>query len=252
MSKLGKGLLFFALVGAIAAGAMGYLVTGKWNDTKQELTTANGKVTTLSGQLKTAQNDLKTAQDAQKAAEQKASDDDSKITDLNNQLTGAQKDAADAKAALDGAKKDAADAKAQIAQMTTDLGGKTVQQYKDDVTTAEKNAADAQAQQKVLQDGLDQANQKIKDLIADINAEKNKTEPPGVSGKVTFVDRTWNFVVLDVGLDAGVVPNGELIVYRGKTFLGKVRITRADPNDAVAEILPDVKGQIQVGDAVLN
>jgi hypothetical protein len=31
-----------------------------------------------------------------------------------------------------------------------------------------------------------------------------------------------------------------------------VRVTRADPNDAVAEILPDIKGQIQVGDAVLN
>jgi ABC-type Na+ efflux pump permease subunit len=252
MSNLGKGLLFFALVGAIAAGVMGYLVTGKWNETKADLVTANGHVTTLTGQLKTAQNDLKTAQDAQKVAEQKASDDDAKITGLNNDLTTAQKDAADAKGALDAAKKDAADAKAQVAQMTSDLGGRTVQQYKDDVTTAQKNAADAQAQQKVLQDGLDQANQKIKDLIVDINNEKTHTLPPGVSGKVTFVDRTWNFVVLDVGLDAGVVPNGELIVYRGKTFLGKVRVTRADPNDAVAEILPDIKGQIQVGDAVLN
>jgi cell shape-determining protein MreC len=104
----------------------------------------------------------------------------------------------------------------------------------------------------VLQDSVDQANQKIKDLTDAVNRAKNGSEPPGVSGKVTFVDRTWNFVVLDVGLDAGVVPNGELIVYRGKTFLGKVRVTRADPNDAVAEILPDIKGQIQVGDAVLN
>jgi hypothetical protein len=252
MSNLGKGLLFFALVGAIAAGVMGYLVTGKWNETKADLTTANGHVTTLTGQLKTAQNDLKTAQDAQKVAEQKASDDDTKITDLNNQLTTAQKDATDAKAALDGAKKEAADAKQQFDTLTASLGGKTPADFQKSVDDATKQAADAVAQQKVLQDGLDQANQKVKDLIADINEEKNKTEPPGVSGKVTFVDRTWNFVVLDVGLDAGVVPNGELIVYRGKTFLGKVRVTRADPNDAVAEILPDVKGQIQVGDAVLN
>jgi len=48
------------------------------------------------------------------------------------------------------------------------------------------------------------------------------------------------------------VPNGELIVYRGKTFLGKIRVTRADPGDSVAEILPDIKGNIQVGDRVLN
>jgi multidrug efflux pump subunit AcrA (membrane-fusion protein) len=252
MSNLGKGLLIFALLGAIAAGVLGYLVTGKYSEAKSDRDAANTKVTTLSGQLKTAQTDLKTAQDSQKTAEQKATDDDTKITDLNNQLTQAQKDAADAKSALQAAQNDATAAKAQVTQMTTDLGGKTVSQYKDDVAAAEKNAADAQAQQKVLQDSLDQANEKVKGLISDINNEGKKVEPPGVSGKVTFVDRTWNFVVLDVGLDAGVVPNGELIIYRGKTFLGKVRVTRADPSDAVAEILPDNKGQIQVGDAVLN
>jgi len=252
MSKLGKGLLFFALVGAIAAGVMGYLVTGKWNETKQELTTANGRVTQLTGQLKTTQNDLKTTQDDLKATQDKYTQDESKIADLNNSLTQAQKEAADAKAALDSAKADAATATQKLNDITTALGGKSPDDFKKDLADAQKERDDAVAQQKVLQDGLDQANQKIKDLIADINAEKNKTEPPGVSGKVTFVDRTWNFVVLDVGLDAGVVPNGELIVYRGKTFLGKIRITRADPNDAVATILPDVKGQIQVGDAVLN
>ncbi len=252
MSKLGKGLLIFALLGAIAAGVAGYLLTGKYREAKSDRDAANTKAQQLTTQLKTAQTDLKTAQDAQKAAEDKATTDDSKITDLNNQLTQAQKDAADAKSALDGAKKDASDAKAQVAQMTADLGGKTVQQYKDDVAAAEKNAADAQAQQKVLQDSLDQSNQRVKDLLVAINNEGKKTEPPGVSGKVTFVDRTWNFVVLDVGIDAGVVPNGELIVYRGHQFLGKVRVTRADPSDSVAEILPDIKGQIQVGDAVLN
>jgi hypothetical protein len=209
-------------------------------------------VTSLNGQLTTAKKDVADAQAAQKTAEQKASDDDSKITDLNNQLTEAQKTATDAKTALQSAQSDLTTANQKLADIQGQLGTETPAQYKDDVAKAQKDAADAQAQQKVLQDAVDQSNQKIKDLTADINSEKTGTEPPGVSGKVTFVDRTWNFVVLDVGLDAGVVPNGELIVYRGKTFLGKVRVTRADPSDAVAEILPDNKGEIQVGDAVLN
>jgi cell shape-determining protein MreC len=94
-----------------------------------------------------------------------------------------------------------------------------------------------------------------KDEVAQLTDAINRAKTgkmPGVSGKVTFVDRTWNFVVLDVGISAGVVPNGELIVYRGQTFLGKLRVTKVDPNDAVAEILPDVKGDIQIGDKVLN
>jgi multidrug efflux pump subunit AcrA (membrane-fusion protein) len=231
---------------------MGYFLSQKLDQTKSDLSAANDKAAALTKQLAKATDDMKTAQDAQKVAEQKASDDENKITDLNNQLTEAQKKAADAQAAVDAAKQEAATAKQQLDTINTALAGKTPQQLNDATAQAQKEAADAQAQQKVLQDSLDQANQRIKDLIADINNENKKIEPPGVSGKVTFVDRTWNFVVLDVGLDAGVVPNGELIVYRGKTFLGKVRVTRADPNDAVAEILPDNKEQIQVGDAVLN
>jgi hypothetical protein len=98
---------------------------------------------------------------------------------------------------------------------------------------------------------LAQTQQKVNDLMDALN-RKDTGKMPGVSGKVTFVDRAWNFVILDVGVDSGVVPNGELIVYRGRQFLGKVRVTKVDPNDAVAEILPDVKGDIQIGDAVLN
>lgn len=252
MSTLGKGLLIFALVGAIAAIVMGYFLSQQYNTAKADRDAAQQKAASTAKQLATTQGQLKDAQDAQKAAEQKATDAASKITDLQTQLTEAQKGSDDAKAGLQAAKDDAKAAQAKYDELAAQLGGRTVQDFKDDVTKAQKDAADAQAQQKVLQDGLDQANQKVKDLITDINNEKNKTEPPGVSGKVTFVDNTWNFVVLDVGLDAGVVPNGELIVYRGKRFLGKLRVTRADPNDSVAEILPDLKGNIQVGDAVLN
>ena len=110
----------------------------------------------------------------------------------------------------------------------------------------------AQAEQKIIQDQLQASEQKVADLTDAINRVNDHSKMPGISGKVTFVDHAWNFVILNVGLSAGVVPNGELIVYRGRDFLGKIRVTKVDPNDAVAEILPDVKGDIQVGDSVLN
>jgi hypothetical protein len=81
---------------------------------------------------------------------------------------------------------------------------------------------------------------------------KPNSMPPGISGKITFVNRAWNFVVLNVGLSNGVVPNGELIVYRGRNFLGKIKVTSAEDSTAVADILPDAKADIQVGDDVLN
>jgi cell shape-determining protein MreC len=108
------------------------------------------------------------------------------------------------------------------------------------------------AEQKILQDQLQAANKQVDDLKTAINSAKTGTMPPGISGKVTFVNTTWNFVVLNVGLSNGVVPNGELIVYRGRNFLGKVKVTSAEDNTAVADILPGAKADIQVGDDVLN
>jgi len=252
MSKLGKIFLWVALVGAVAAVVAGYLVVQARTTDKSTLADAQQKQAAAEKSATLVKTQLAEAKTAQQSAEQEASDAKAKVSDLNNQLTIAQKDAADAHAAVQKAQDDAKAANDKLTDITNQMGGKTPKDYQDAVAAAQKDAADAQSQLKIIQDQYDQSQQKIKDLMADINMEKSGHEPPGVSGKVTFVDRTWNFVVLDVGLDAGVVPNGELIVYRGKTFLGKLRVTRADPNDSVAEILPDLKGNIQIGDAVLN
>jgi predicted RNase H-like nuclease (RuvC/YqgF family) len=252
MSKLGKIFLWLALVGAIAAGVAGYLLVQAHTQVKQNLADTQQKLAATSRQLATTEGELRDTKAKEQAAEQKDSDDEAKIADLTTQLTQAQKDAKTATDALQSAKDDAKAAQAKLDDLNNQLAGKSVQDYKDQIASLQKDNTDAQDQIKVLQDNYAQAQQKIQDLLVDINNENKKIEPPGVSGKVTFVDTVWNFVVLDVGLNSGVVPNGELIVYRGKTFLGKIRVTRADPNDSVAEILPDLKGNIQVGDAVLN
>jgi multidrug efflux pump subunit AcrA (membrane-fusion protein) len=252
MSTLGKGLLIFALIGGIASVVLGYLVSQGYDTARSDSDTAKQKAATAEKTLGQTKAQLEDAKTAQQAAEQKAATDDQKVSDLNNQLTSAQKDEADAKAALSKAQSDATDAQKKFDDLNTQLDGQTPQQMKDAISSAQKDRDTAQSQLKIVQDALQQAQQRVTDLVSDINNSKKGIIPPGVSGKVTFVDRTWNFVVLDVGLDSGVVPNGELIVYRGRTFLGKVRVTRADPGDSVAEILPDLKGNIQVGDAVLN
>jgi hypothetical protein len=221
MSQLGKILLYVAIVGAIAA-------------------------------TKKAQAETKAANDAKADSDSKLTAANSKIDDLNTQLSTAQKSATDATAAVTAANDKAKQAQDALDAVNKTLNGETPDQYKADTAKAQADLATAQSEQKIMADQLQASKQQVADLTDAINRSKNGGKMPGVSGRVTFVDHTWNFVVLDVGLSAGVVPNGELIVYRGRDFLGKVRVTKADPNDAVAEILPDVKGDIQVGDSVLN
>jgi chromosome segregation ATPase len=197
-------------------------------------------------------------QEAADASQAKADTDtkltaaNSKIDDLDTQLKAAQQQAADANAGVQKANDAAKTAQDALDAINKTLGGETPDQYKADKAKAEADLAAAQSEEKILQDQLQASQQQVADLHDAINRSKTGTMPPGISGKVTFVDRAWNFVILDVGLSNGVVPNGELIVYRGRSFLGKIRVTKADPNDAVAEILPDSKADIQIGDSVLN
>jgi multidrug efflux pump subunit AcrA (membrane-fusion protein) len=251
MSQLGKYLLYVAFAGGIAAAIAGYLLIQKHGGDAATLAQVQQAKTSSDMTAKKAQAEATAAKQAQSDAEAKATAANSKIDDLNTQLATAQKQAADATAAVQTANDATKAAQDKVDAMTKTLNGKTADELVADAAKAESDLQAAQAEQKIIQDQLQASTQQIADLQNAINNTKTG-KMPGVSGKVTFVDHAWNFVILDVGLSAGVVPNGELIVYRGRNFLGKVRVTKVDPSDSVAEILPDIKGDIQIGDAVLN
>jgi hypothetical protein len=254
MSTLGKILLYVALVGALVAmGVGGLLIFGKggFNETKTDLLQTQAAKTADDQQItkdKAENTALAAARDQALADLATAK---SKVDDLTTQVTTAQAAADTANKALATAQAQAKDAQDKLDALNKDLDGKSPQDYKDAVTKAQSDLQAALSEQKIMQDQLDADKTNIADLNDAINRSKTG-KMPGVSGKVTFVDNAWNFVILDVGLANGVVPNGELIVYRNNAFLGKVRVTKVDPNDSVAEILPDVKGSIQIGDKVLN
>jgi chromosome segregation ATPase len=253
MSQIGKILLYVALAGGIAAAVAGFMLIQKRGEDKATIDQVTTAKTASDAATKKAEAEAKDAKQAESDAEAKAATMSSKVDDLNTQLATATKQASDAATALQTATTATQTVQAQLDAINKTLNGQTADYYVQQATKAQSDLQAAQAEQKIIQDQLDADKNQIAGLMADINNIKSGgSTMPGVSGKVTFVDHAWNFVILDVGLNSGVVPNGELIVYRGRSFLGKVRVTKVDPSDSVAEILPDIKGDIQIGDAVLN
>jgi hypothetical protein len=252
MSKIGKYLLIFALVGAVAAAVLGFMVVQKRGEDAATLKQTQDAEASAQQSAKKAQAeaaDLKAANDATTA---KLADVTSTVDDLKTQLAAAKKSALDSATAVQTANDATAAIQAKLDAIMKTLNGSTADDLVQQAKKAQDDLTTAQSEAKILQDQAVEDKNQIAALQDAINRRDQGGKMPGVSGKVTFVDHAWNFVILDVGLSAGVVPNGELIVYRGHDFLGKVRVTKVDPNDSVAEILPDVKGDIQIGDSVLN
>jgi cell shape-determining protein MreC len=68
------------------------------------------------------------------------------------------------------------------------------------------------------------------------------------------VDRNWNFVVLDLGNRNGINNNATMIVQRGGSMVGRVRITSVEPSQSVADIIPNsvpAGVTVQPGDTVV-
>ena len=77
--------------------------------------------------------------------------------------------------------------------------------------------------------------------------------PPGLKGKVVAVDPKWDFVVLDIGGNQGLVPRGEMLVSRDGKLVAKIRVTTVEPGRSVANVLPEWKqAEVMEGDVVLH
>jgi myosin heavy subunit len=71
-------------------------------------------------------------------------------------------------------------------------------------------------------------------------------------GEVIAVDPKYDFVVLSIGENDGVLERGEMLVNRGGKLVAKVRVLTVDPKTSVANVLPDWRqADIMEGDAVM-
>ena len=251
MSKLGIGLFYFALAGALAALVFGYLLIQKYSSSQSDLSQTKQTLTSTRQEVVKAKQATDAANSAKDQATTELTEEQSKFNDASAKLATDEATQSSLQTQLTQAQADAQKAKADL-QHVTDTLGMSPEAMKDAYTKAQGDASTAQSQLKIVQDQYQATEKQVADLQDAINRSHVGKMPPGISGKVTFVNRAWNFVVLNVGLSNGVVPNGELIVYRGRDFLGKVKVTSAEANTAVADILPNAKGDIQTGDDVLN
>ena len=91
-----------------------------------------------------------------------------------------------------------------------------------------------------------------------VEIEKRKQLPgggnPGIRGTVLAVNQAYNFVVLNLGGRQGIELNSEMLVLRGGSFIGKIRISSVEPATAIGDIITSslARGvQVQPGDIVI-
>lgn len=76
--------------------------------------------------------------------------------------------------------------------------------------------------------------------------------PANLHGKVLVTDPKWNFVIISVGQDQGVLEHGELLVNRNGKLVAKVKVRSVQKDRSVANIMPGWQlGPVMEGDQVI-
>jgi len=120
---------------------------------------------------------------------------------------------------------------------------------------AKKQLDAAEREKALLSDKMNVTQEKSTQLETE---RKHRPAPggnsPGIRGTVLAVNPAYNFVVLSLGARQGVEPNSEMLVLRGGSFIGKIRISSVEPATAIGDIITSTLArgvQVQPGDTVV-
>ena len=121
MSKLGIGLFYFALAGAVAAAIFGFMLVQKYNGTLVTITQTKQSLTAANSATKKAKEEADAANKAKDEATTELTESKSKVDDLNTKLAAAQ------------TAQDALNTQLQTANDAADKAKKDLQSIKDEL-----------------------------------------------------------------------------------------------------------------------
>jgi len=245
--------LILAILGGGAVVAVNFVMVKKSIETtitqreseKKEKTVAQTKLATAQKDLTKANADLATANKnltSTKAdlatAKSKADSLTKEKDDLNDKLgkTQTQRDALQATLA-----------KFEQLKITPD----DVKTLQADLKKAQEEYAGASNESEILHKEILVLTNRLAPLIAGATTDVVEL-PTGLKGKVVAVDPKYDFVVLNIGEDHGVLPKGIMMVARDGQLIGKVQIVSVANTQSVANIMPAWRrGDVMEGDEVL-
>ena len=242
--------LIVAIIAALAAGALNVVVIkdkintlvadrntqrdgrisaeGERDKTKKELAKTKNDLTQTQTQLADSQAAEKKAEDTATAQTKRADEISDKLTKATQERDDAQNELA--------SYKNSGLTSQQVAQLS-----KTIKDAQNEIEAINAEKAVWEHKANSLQTRLNKY-EGTNDVV---------TLRPDLKGKIVIVDPKWDFVVLDIGENQGVLQDGELLVSREGKLVAKVVVRTVEKDRSIANVVPGWKlGEVIEGDDV--
>jgi hypothetical protein len=205
---------------------------------KKQKEDAVGQMDKAKKELSSTKADLATAQSNLEKNKAELADREKKIQEVQSSLESASKELEEKKADLQKIQE------SLPAGVPIDQVAGKFKEFQDNLTTLDQ-------EKKVLSEQLAKLTSEKKKLEEYIQNKKEGVMPMGLTGHILAINKDWNFVVLDIGQQQGVVEKVPMMVHRGGNLIGKVMVTSVEPSIAIADVMPEWKKEdFQEGDLV--
>ena len=187
--------------------------------------------------------------------------------DTQVDLENTRQDLENTRAELESTKAQLEDARTQIVQLNETIRAKDAElaeksnliaSLEDEKATLTAQVADLNAQIATMQDQIAALEEERNSLDAQLKKCEGElhagtiTMKTGTKAKIVYANAEWNFVIIDIGSEAGAQAGADMIIHRGDTMIGKIRLSAVRDNVTIAEVLPEFqKDSVKEGDDVL-
>jgi len=243
-------LLILAIIAGLGSGGVAYY---EWQT----------QIPALTQQRDTEKNDKNTEIAAHNKTKKELKDTQGQLAQTKQQLDDTKKERDTAIARADAQTKRADDLDTQLTKTKADLqeSQDALTAYKasgltpDDVVKLNGKYQDSQKQILAITEESALWHRKFVSTKAELDKYIGDTHvvqlPAELRGNIVVVDPRWDFVVINVGEDKGVVNEGEMLVSRDGKLVAKVIVRRVEKDRCIANIVPGWKlGEVIEGDVV--
>ncbi len=257
---MAKILLGVSILLTLLTGILGYLTKGKVDDMRENLKTAKQRETTANANAMKAQNDLKKVQDELTASTATLADREKEIARQKGEVDDLSKKLATASAEVETKSKQLEEVSKRMAEasggpnVNPEELGRKMAELNNQLQRAQTELAEANQLRSTLEQQKRDADEKLLVAQQKVREYQGPITRAGLTGKVLAFNPGWNFVVLNIGDQAGVKANTQMLVVRGGQRVANVRVTSVEPRSAIADVVPGTlaRGQsVQPGDTVV-
>jgi len=243
--------LVIAILAGLAAGALNFIKVkekietlaternewhGKYDTTYAELTKTKGELAKTEKELKSTQDTLAATSKERDAAVAEAVKQVKKAAEATEKLTKTTEERDSARADL-------------AAYVGTGFKPEQIAALGKQIDKTQKALEAMADEKKILERALAR---KTAELERIIGPDPTVKLPANLKGKILVSDPKWEFVVLNIGDDEGVLPYGELLVSRDGKLVAKLIVREVQKGRSIANLMPGWKlSDVAEGDLVI-